>query len=313
MHKAFLPGAGLGTRLRPLTDHLPKPLVPLFHQPMVVHVLDACRRAGLMKFAINTHHLPDLWAEFFPPSDPCPWRGENGVAAWQARHAACPVTFFHEPLLLDTGGGLRNVREWMGRDAVLVHNGDIFSTMPLRPLIDAHLASGLPATLGLRATGPALHVAIDANESRVTDIRNRLGRAEGTHQFTGIYCASPALLECLPPGEPASVIPAFLHLARHGNLGCFLMDEGEWFDLGDPATALDTHLDPPVDPGVPRIHPLAAIDPAAEIDERSWVGPGAMVAANAVLKRSWVFPGAPVPAGHYDRAILLPDGCRLNV
>ena len=312
MHKAFLPGAGLGTRLRPLTDHLPKPLVPLFHRPLVMHVLDACRAAGLVKFAINTHHLPESWAETFPPTDPCPWQGENGVTAWQTRHAACPVTLFHEPILLETGGGLRNIREWIGRDGILVHNADIFSTQPLRPLIDTHLASGLPVTLALRPTGPDLHVAIDSTETRVTDIRERLGRAAGTHQFTGVYCVAPAFLELLPAAEPVSVIPAFLALARVGKLGCVVIDEGVWLDLGTPATALAVHLEPPVDPGVPRIHPLARIDPAAEIDEKSWVGPDATVAAGVVLRSSWVFPGTSVAAGRYERSILLPDGSRLS-
>lgn len=308
MHKAFLPGAGLGTRLLPVTRLLPKPLVPLYHRPLVVHAIDACRAAGIIKFAVNTHHLPQAWANAFPASDPCPWRGENGQPAWQARHAACPVAFFHEPILLDTGGGLRNVREWIGRDSVLVHNADIFSTIPLRLFIEAHIASGHPASLLLRSKGPALHVATDPSGTRVTDIRRRLGRAEGTRQFTGIYCAGPELLEHLPPGEPASVIPAFLRLADEGRLGAVVIDEGVWLDLGDPATLLAAHLVPPLDPGVPRHHPQARIDPAARVDPATWVGPGARLGPTCKLEQCVVFPDAVVPPGCHDHALILPDG-----
>lgn len=308
MHKAFLPGAGLGTRLRPVTRHLPKPLVPLFHQPLVIHALDACRAAGIIKFAINTHHLPEVWRQAFPACDPSPWQGENGESAWQARHAACPLAFFHEPILLDTGGGLRNIREWLGHDPVLVHNADIFSTIPLRRFIEAHLASGLPVSLLLRSRGPALHVAVDDSAARVVDIRRRLGRAGGTHQFTGIYCASPELLDRLPPREAASVIPAFLELAGEGRLGAVVIDDGVWLDLGDPATLLAAHLEPPLEPGVARRHPAALVDPAAAIDGASWLGPGAVIGAACDLTECVVFPGVVAPPGKLRRALILPDG-----
>ncbi len=61
IQKAFMLGAGLGTRLRPLTDRLPKPLVPLFHRPLIEWGMMACRDLGISQFAINTHHLPDEW------------------------------------------------------------------------------------------------------------------------------------------------------------------------------------------------------------------------------------------------------------
>lgn len=307
MH-AFLPGAGLGTRLRPLTDHLPKPLVPLWHRPLVEHALDACLAAGATRLAVNTHHLPDAWHRHFPHCEGPPLAGGNGRPARHSDWRGRPLAFFHEPLLLDTGGGVRNIRPWFDGDLLLVHNADIFATVPLRQLLDAHRASGLPATLALRSHGPGLHVAVDDLATRVTDIRNLLGRSHGTHQFLGIYCAAPELLDRLPPGEAASVIPAFLALAKEGRLGAVVLDQGAWFDLGTPASLLGAHLAPPADPGVARIHPDATVDPAARIDARSWVGPGAFVPAGAVLDESLALPGAVVPAGEHRRAIILPDG-----
>ena len=95
--QAFILGAGLGTRLRPLTDVLPKPLVPLFHKPLAMWAVEACEAVGCMRFAINTHHLPEKWKGFGEGRD---------------------VTFFHEGVLLETGGGLKNIegkRNFHGR------------------------------------------------------------------------------------------------------------------------------------------------------------------------------------------------------
>jgi mannose-1-phosphate guanylyltransferase len=105
-------------------------------------------------------------------------------------------------------------------------------------LIAAHEASGLPVTLALRSHGVAKHIALDGD--RAIDIRGMLGRAEGTHVFSGIYCFNPDLFGLIPAGEKVSVIPAFLELAKQGRLGAVVLDEGDWRDLGDPATVVLT-------------------------------------------------------------------------
>jgi mannose-1-phosphate guanylyltransferase len=278
--KAFILGAGLGNRLRPLTDRLPKPLVPLFHRPLAEWAMTACGRAGIRHFAINTHHLPEAWHGF---------------------GAETEVTFFHEPILLETGGGLKNIAAWIGNDPLLVHNGDIFSTLPLEKLIAAHEASGLPVTLALRSEGIAKHIAINASGTRVTDIRNKLGRADGTHVFSGIYCVNPGFLDGIPADEKISVIPAFLELAKAGNLGCVILDEGVWLDLGDRGSYLQAHRELAL---APAIHASATVEPGALV-ERSIVGPGAVVAAGAVIWDSVIWPGGRVAAdATLDRCIV---------
>ena len=269
MNKAFILGAGLGNRLRPLTDRLPKPLVPLFHRPLAAWAMDACARAGISRFAVNTHHLPAAWNDFGAGHD---------------------VTLFHEPVLLETGGGLRNIAAWMGGDSLLVHNGDIFSTLPLGKLIAAHEASGLPVTLALRSEGPAQHIALDPSGTRVTDIHKLLGRTDGTHLFTGIYCVSPGFLAMIPAAEKISVIPAFLELAKSGRLGAIVLDEGVWLDLGDRESYLQAHRELELGP---QIHPQARVEAGAVV-ERSVVGPGAVVEAGAVVRDSVIWPGGRV-------------------
>jgi mannose-1-phosphate guanylyltransferase len=271
MTQAFILGAGLGTRLRPLTDHLPKPLVPLHQRPLAAWTVEACERAGVQRFAINTHHLPQAWEGFGSGKD---------------------ITLFHEPVLLETGGGLKNIESWILDEPLLIHNGDIFSTLPLHELVAAHKASGLPVTIAVRSFGDARHIALNHIEDRVTDIRAMLGKSEGTHVFTGIYCINPGFLDMLPKGEKKSVIPAFLELAREGKLGAIVLDEGEWLDLGERDSYLDAHR---------RLHLADPIHPSAKVDGAviggSVVGAGAEIGAGAEVIDSVVWAGCKVMPG----------------
>lgn len=245
--------------------------------------MEACEKAGIHRFAVNTHHLPKAWLDFSKERD---------------------ITLFHEPVLLETGGGLKNIATWIDRDPVLVHNGDIFSTLPLDKLIAAHAESGLPVTLALRTDGPARHIALDPSGTRVTDIRNLLGRADGTHLFSGIYCVSPEFLDLIPANEKIPVIPAFLELARRGQLGAVVLDEGVWLDLGDRDFYLQAHRELAL---APAIHPLASVE-AGAIIERSVVGPGAVIEAGAVVRDSVIWPGGRVGGGAVlDRCIVFSE------
>jgi len=290
--QAFIPGAGLGTRLRPLTERLPKPLVPLFHRPLAEWALAACARVGIRRFALNTHHLPEAWLDFGEPSAAGvpPTTGANGEPAIFRRWQGHELTLFHEPVLLETGGGLKNIAAWIGNEPLLVHNADIFTTLPLEQLIAAHEASGLPVTLALRSHGHAKHIALDPSLTRVTDIRKRLGRAEGTHVFSGIYCVNPGFLDLLPAAEKISVIPAFLTLAAQGRLGAVVLDEGTWLDLGDRESYLAAHRELQLGPA---IHPLARIDADTTV-ENSVIGPEAVLEAGAVVRDCVVWAGGRV-------------------
>jgi len=303
--QAFVLGAGLGTRLRPLTDRLPKPLVPLFHRPLAAWVMDACMAAGIRRFAVNTHHLPAAWESFGTPlagGDPAP--AANGIAPVWRSHRGCGLAVFHEPVLLETGGGLKNLHRWIGAEPLLVHNGDIFSSMPLERLIAAHQASGLPVTLALRSAGEARHIALNPAGTRAIDIRGRLGRAEGSHVFAGVYCVDPGFLDLLPAGKTISVIPAFLELAEQGRLGALVIDDGHFLDLGDRASYLRAHRELDL---APRIHPAARVHPGADVG-RSLIGPGAVVGDGAVLRDCVVWPGCRVEGGAELEACVVFSG-----
>ena len=108
---AFILGAGLGTRLRPLTDNCPKPLLPIAGQPMVMPALQKLQRAGVKRFIVNTHHCPDTWQAAFP-------EGKIGTAT---------IEFIYEPTLLETGGGLANIAALLKpeEENLIIWTGDI--------------------------------------------------------------------------------------------------------------------------------------------------------------------------------------------
>lgn len=286
MNKAFVLGAGLGERLRPLTSQLPKPLIPFYHRPLICAAFDHVIASGARDIVINTHHLPHAYSEAFPSS----------------RHSDVPLHFRNEsPDRLETAGGIANVRDLLdGPDPFLVYNGDILTDIPLDSLINHHLATGNLVTLALRSTGPAPHIAIDPKTGLLLDIRNLLGTGHhGTHLFTGIYMVSPAFFDWLTPGKKESVIPIFLKLIETGHrIGGLVLDEGHWWDLGNRTSYLDAHLAQANSPlGQTAIHPLAQVHPTATLIGHNIIGPHAIVEAGAILENSLLWPHAYIKAG----------------
>ena len=277
--KAFILGAGLGTRLRPLTDVLPKPLVPVFHEPMANYALRHCQAAGIKEFAINTHHIPEAWQQAYPDG---------------SFHGS-PLSFFHEPVLLETGGGIRNISAFIGDDPILVYNGDILTDIDIGKLIAHHQASGNIATLALRSSGQNCNVNIEGGQ--ITDMRNLLGDIPGTHQFTGIYCIEPEILKLIPDEQVTSIVPAFIQLIKQNKLGALVLDQGDWFDIGNPDAYREVHEHLRSGRN-DAIHPDASIHLSAQVDAASCIiGPKAVIEAGAKLTDTIVWPAATVSEG----------------
>lgn len=281
MFKAFLLGAGLGTRLRPMTETTPKPLVPVFHRPLAMHALDHLGGAGIQEVAINTHHLAAEWQTAFP----------------EKSYQGIKLHFFHEENLLETGGGIKNIASFIGSESVLVYNGDILTDIRIDKLITGHFTSNNTATLAVRSDGPARHLAVTGR--KVVDIHRKLDVADGTHQFTGIYCIDPEILALIPNNEKVSIIPTFLELAKANKLGAYQADEGHWLDLGTRELYLETHgigAEPVPGQDIAKIHPEAVVDPSALV-ENSWVGPRCHIGADASIKNSVLWADTRISAG----------------
>lgn len=294
MNQAFVLGAGIGERLRPLTEQLPKPLVPVFHRPLITYAFNHLIAAGVSRLVVNTHHIPEAYARAFPEQS---YRG-------------VPIQFRNEsPVRLETAGGIANVRDLLGNEPFLVYNGDILTDLPLKPLLTEHRESGNLVTLVLRSHGPSLHIAFDPRRGRVTDIRNKVGTGDaGQYLFTGIYACDPAIHDWITPGKVESVIPIFLKMISEGaKLGAVVIDEGSWWDLGSRTAYLSAHS---------ALNGMygAAIDPAAQIEDGAIlrginvIGADAVIESGAQLEDTIVWPGGRVVRGAVLKRCIVRSG-----
>jgi mannose-1-phosphate guanylyltransferase/mannose-1-phosphate guanylyltransferase/phosphomannomutase len=286
--QAFVLGAGLGTRLRPLTDDLPKPLVPIFQKPLITFALDHLIDAGITKFFLNTHHRPERFTETFARS------------TYESR----AIEFFHEPDLLETAGGIANIAGAIAREPLLVYNGDILTDLPLALLLETHLRGNNVVTLALRSNAEPKQIAFDSG--RIVDINSQLGTgARDGFVFTGVYVVDPAFVDLLERGVKRSVIPHFIDLIRRKEkVGGVVIDDGHWWDVGNREAYLQLHRElpslkfpryPVADPDWRSpVHPTAMVDPTAQLRGCSVVGKNCRVEADAILEDTIVWPGAQI-------------------
>jgi NDP-sugar pyrophosphorylase family protein len=286
--QAFVLGAGLGLRLRPLTEDLPKPLVPIFQKPLITFALDHLAAAGVKSFVINTHHLPAAFERLFV----------DGLYLEQ------PVRLVHEPVLLETGGGIKNAQPWLGTKPFIAYSGDVLTDLPLEPLLEAHFRSGNDVTLALRETSLASNVAFRDGEGRVIDIGNRYGHP-GNYDYANVSVWSPQIFERIPSGKKVSFIPILAGwIGDGGKIGGVVLPQGRWWNLGSRAEYLAVHRTLSEENWRPdyvqpsawpiRIAPDATVDPSAQVRGCTSIGAGCRIGPGAIIEDSILWPGAQI-------------------
>ena len=237
--KCLILCAGLGTRLRPLTESLPKPLATVWNVPLFDIALRACALSGASEIAINTHHLHELMAQHAQKS------AKNlGLKKLHISH--------EYPIILGTGGALCKLASWWGESNLLVYNGDVLSDIDLQKLADEHMKSSNLVTLAIRDEPPGdggRSVWLDhrGNIKYIAkradlppEARNLVLREAG---FACAYVASPELRQYLP-SDPQffDVIEAFnLAITDNRALGGVIV-AGLWADIGTPKALWETNL-----------------------------------------------------------------------
>ncbi len=296
---AFVLGAGLGTRLRPLTNRRPKPLIPVVNRPLVAHTFDRLRAQSIETYIVNTHWAAEAWSVAFP--DP----GYRGV----------PIDFREEkPDVLETAGGIKNVEDLLGAEPFIVHNGDILTDLPLREALGFHVESGNEVTLVLRSKDGPLQIAFDEASGRIADIGKCLHPdIEPRFLFTGIYIVQPEFLRRIPAHTKISVVPIFCDMIRAGaKLGGILIDEGNWWDLGTREQYLAVHrwLAENNARNANWIDPSAKISATAKIAGATAIGANAIIGEGARLTDCLVWENAEVAPGAVLERCIITDGAR---
>ena len=221
--------AGLGTRLRPLTDRIPKPLIPIGGVPLLERIARRLIAAGADRLIINVHqHAAQI---------------ERFVAEHEG--FGVDVRFSHEPdAPFDTGGGLLRARAHFRADApFFLHNGDILTDAPLAAMYAAHEASqGALATLAVRPAQPERYLLFD--DAGLFGFSPRGGGAERTVRpahgsvarwdFAGIHVIEPRIFELMSERGVFSIVDVYLRLARAGGRVEAFPFEGTWIDIGTP-------------------------------------------------------------------------------
>jgi NDP-sugar pyrophosphorylase family protein len=280
--QAFVLGAGLGTRLRPLTEDLPKPLVPIFQKPLITFALDHLIDAGVKSFVINTHRLPELFRQFFP---------ENN-------YAGNSVTLVNEPDLLDTGGGMKNVERFLGTRPFLVYSGDILTDVALEPLIEEHFRAKNDVTLGLRRN-TGLGAGVVMRDGRIIAISKESNPKEN-FDYANISVWSSEIFSRIP-AKKISFIPIVVDwIAQGGKIGGLELGDGKWFNIGSRDDYLDVHRAissehwrPPYVKTPDWFEPVAQsaqVDATAQIRGCSVVGADCRVGEDVILEDTIVWP-----------------------
>ncbi|PIR15455.1 MAG: hypothetical protein COV48_14280 [Elusimicrobia bacterium CG11_big_fil_rev_8_21_14_0_20_64_6] len=226
--KALILAAGIGTRLKPLTDGTPKALISVGGVPMLERVLLRLKAAGVKSFVVNAHHHAQKVAEF--------------CVELSRRHGV-PVSVSREDdLLLDTGGALKKSSAlFKGREPFFVHNADILTDLDLRAMIKAHKETGALASLAVRERASGRAYLFDAKGRFAGHDRGEGGLTWAKGQtpnalrlpFDGIHLISPEFLDKMTESGVFSITKTYLRLAAAGaDIHAFRSDQWAWHDIG---------------------------------------------------------------------------------
>jgi NDP-sugar pyrophosphorylase family protein len=225
--KAMILAAGLGTRLRPLTNDRPKALIEIGGRTLLEIVLTRLRKFDIREVIINVHHFPGMIVEFLKSHD----------------NFGMHIEISREEILLDTGGGLKKAAYFFAGDdqPFLLHNVDVISAIDFRRMLDSHLESRALATLAVHDRPTSRYLLFDerlqlcgrrstkdSHDQIVRETREKKALA-----FSGIHMISPAIFPKISEDGVFSIIDTYLRLAGEGEkIHAFRADEYYWRDVG---------------------------------------------------------------------------------
>lgn len=237
--RAMILAAGLGTRLRPLTNDRPKALVEVAGHTLLEITLRRLASFGIREVIVNVHHFADMVVEYLHANDSFGMR----------------VEISREDVLLDTGGGLKKAAWFFLQgdgDSFILHNVDVLSTIDLRRIADFHEQTGALATLAVQDRETSRYLLFDDHNQ----LCGRRAGPDGSMEmvrpakevtalaFSGIHVISVRMLEMMTEESVFSIINSYLRLARtEEKISAFRADEYYWRDLGKPENVVQAEGD----------------------------------------------------------------------
>jgi mannose-1-phosphate guanylyltransferase len=312
--KALILSAGLGTRLRPLTNILPKPLMPVVGRPIIENVIHGLKHCGIVELAINTHHLGEKIVNYL---------GDG-------RRFETKIQYSHEPKILGTGGAVGSLRDFLeGREPFIIHNGDILTDLDLSPVIGSHLDTKALATLVLCDFPPINTVALGAH-GEVVGIRGTSKEPEDSTlemlTFTGISVTSSEILGHLPRRGYGNIIDTYIELmhSRKGSIRGYVVKSHQWRHISTVLDYFEIHHEilmekRPILWGKPLFPQPFHIGEGSKIEEgvelKGFVSAGrdCLIKRGAFLENCIIWDGMTVEEGEVLKNAIIGKGLRLPV
>ncbi|HYB52982.1 MAG TPA: sugar phosphate nucleotidyltransferase [Thermoanaerobaculia bacterium] len=307
--KAFLLAAGRGERFRPVTERLPKPLLPFLNVPLVAAHLERLGRLGVGEVGVNLHHLGDQIESYL--------REHPGKLP--------KLQFFWEPRILGTAGALRNAAGWLDEGDFVVVNADAAMTFDPGALLARHREQRNAATLLVVPNRePDRYTPLQAKGDRITGFG---GKGPTPLLYTGVCAISPEWLRRIPPGEASLVADFWKPLLAEGHRIGWLRHEGAFADLGRPSDFLRATLEALTgafpfpsggggfDPGscVLAFRPPRDFEASSSVLGRGRIGPEARIFESAVWDGASVGRGARLSGCIAAGGLVAPGAVHQNV
>lgn len=317
MTEAVLLVGGKGTRLRPLTVNIPKPMLPTAGVPFLLHVLAKAAAAGVEHVVLATSYRPEVFRD-----------GIGDGSALELDGHRLHVDLVTEDVPLGTAGGIRNVAGLLESgpdDPVVILNGDVLSGHDLAAQVAAHVAGRADATLHLtEVADPRAFGCVPTDAAgRVTAFLEKMPDPVTNHVNAGCYVFRRSVIDAIPAGRPVSVErETFPGLVAAGSTVLGHLDAAYWLDLGTPAAFVQGSADlvrglvaSPALPGPVGERLLldgARVAAGADVTGGTVVGARAVVGAGAVVESSVLLDGAVVGAGARVRRSVVGTSARVG-
>ncbi len=307
---------GEGTRLRPLTETVPKPALTLVDRPFLAYMIEWLAGHGVDEVVLACGFLPDVLRE---------------ALAGEEERAGVSISYVVEPERRGTAGAIRFAADELGErleDRFLALNGDVLTDLDLTALQRAHAGSGAEATIALHPVedSSAYGLVRTDPEGKVLEFTEKTGEAVPGEINAGMYVLERSVLDLIPPGEEVSierdVFPRLVGEGLHG-----LRLDGYWMDIGTPQRYLEATWDILEQRVDTRVQPTASgmlVGPGAQVADGATVGPrvvlgsdsrveaGAEVRDSVLLDGCVVGEGARVSGSILSAGVAVADGAQLE-